>query len=870
MKKELKFITIKNVILFIILLILVGLVAYNKSFAFEYANLGNLMNWGKVGDILSIGYSNGSAQLAAYDDDNKDNLYCVQYGANIGDAVPYGVIYKIRIEGSHAISSHVENGQNLTSDSPANAKLAYILGGGNYTYGYGREESKTDRQFVVWNYWNTWVNESGSKLGVNWTWSKNGSTNKSTNLLNEANQYAQKSSVAQISSNVGDAIDTDNQKAGAFNVSYTGNISSVIVKDINGNDITDGLSYVQNNKTINPLNIASGQDFYIVNNSGRILKSVKIDVQNNSQTINVDMWLLQSNKSGNQKLMAARPEIATTTKTASVTINMSTSNTFRVVKYGVNGDNEYKQAGVGFVIYRDGSGYLKRNNVEGYIGKEVQIGKMEYNETFFSWTTNKDNATIFETVNSTDGWTGYFQITQIPAGNYYIGEVYNKNQGYESSKIVKSTLEKYKNDNMIDSTTITNVQQNENISGYTKNSLQVINVNIQDDGYTKVLRVYDKKDSDDDNPPPSNTFRVVKYGVNGNNEYKQAGVGFVIYRDGSGYLKRNNVEGYIGKEVQIGKMEYNETFFSWTTNKNDATIFETVNSNDGMTGYFQITKIPAGNYYIGEVYNKNQGFESSKIVKCILEKYKDNKVFDYISITNIQQNENIPGYTKNKLQVINVNIQDDGNAKILRVYDKKDSGKEDDPNYMDIHITKTKTTSNTKLAGAQFKIKVLNQQGKAIGWLRKTSMNEYIYDIQYLNATTWSTSTSSNKKDNYVYAHTKGEIEITGLSTQYQYEIYETQPASGGYALSNQIMANSSGMSVKIDGNKVKNIKYIKASNTSTSSNKYAATNASIYCGTVSYEQYGPSVDVLVTNRTGGGGGGGGRRWRKHTTILIH
>ena len=43
-------------------------------------------------------------------------------------------------------------------------------------------------------------------------------------------------------------------------------------------------------------------------------------------------------------------------------------------------------------------------------------------------------------------------------------------------------------------------------------------------------------------------------------------------------------------------------------------------------------------------------------------------------------------------------------------------------------------------------------------------------------------------------------------------------------------------MSVKIDGNKIKEIEYIKGSNNSTSKNQYAATDASIYCGVVSYE----------------------------------
>ena len=107
------------------------------------------------------------------------------------------------------------------------------------------------------------------------------------------------------------------------------------------------------------------------------------------------------------------------------------------------------------------------------------------------------------------------------------------------------------------------------------------------------------------------------------------------------------------------------------------------------------------------------------------------------------------------------------------------------------------------------------------------------------------------------------------LSTKNRFQIYETKPADNAYALSSQITSSSSSsMKVKIDGDKVKNIKYIKASNKSASSNNYAATDASIYCGSVSYEEYGRNVDILVTNRIKTGGGG--RRWRWFVKLCIY
>ena len=269
MKRIKEFINTKTIILITILAVLMILIINNKSGAFEYANLDNMMNWGKVGDTLNIGYTSGNTQLVG-----NNKLYCVQHGSAINSSI-YTLIFKVRIEGNRAISSDTDaSGNAKTNENAANGTLAYILGGGNYATGYGAKGNSTARQKELWHYWNKWVSESGTQLGINWTWSGNDSVGANTELENAAINYATNgngSAGAQISSNVGQSIDTDNERAGAFNITYTGKISSAIVNDVNGNDITNEISFEQNGQTVNPANIVAGQDFYIINKTGIVI-----------------------------------------------------------------------------------------------------------------------------------------------------------------------------------------------------------------------------------------------------------------------------------------------------------------------------------------------------------------------------------------------------------------------------------------------------------------------------------------------------------------------------------------------------------------------------------------------------------------------
>lgn len=571
MKRIKEFINTKTIILITILAVLMILIINNKSGAFEYANLDNMMNWGKVGDTLNIGYTSGNTQLVG-----NNKLYCVQHGSAMNSSI-YTLIFKVRIEGNRAISSDTDaSGNAKTNENAANGTLAYILGGGNYATGYGAKGNSTARQKELWHYWNKWVSESGTQLGINWTWSGNDSVGANTELENAAINYATNgngSAGAQISSNVGQSIDTDNERAGAFNITYTGKISSAIVNDVNGNDITNEISFEQNGQTVNPANIVAGQDFYIINKTGKILKDVTINVTSSgNEVINADIWLFKNTSTSKsyQKLLGVKTDKTTSnSQTASTTIGISTNNTLRVVKYGVTNNDEEneRQTGVRFVVYKNGSGYLctKVPNA---------TGKMTYNNTDFYWTEQRNDATIFKTGTTDDGWQGYFQITGLPSGTYYVGEVYNPNKGYEKSEICNCNLETWSGINKISTITLSNIQHNQNLSGY-EEAMQVVSTTLEN-GYTKILRIYDSN--------ASTNLTINKESTSG----KALKAGFILYsKEEKAFVCEDDNSGY-------------------TDDSSEATVYKT-----NSEGTKVISNLDYGTYYIFEV-EAPSGYSLSK------------------------------------------------------------------------------------------------------------------------------------------------------------------------------------------------------------------------------------------------------------------
>ena len=334
---------------------------------------------------------------------------------------------------------------------------------------------------------------------------------------------------------------------------------------------------------------------------------------------------------------------------------------------------------------------------------------------------------------------------------------------------------------------------------------------------------------------------VVKYGKN---NVKLSDVNF--------RLSNGNASATWGnKQEQNGIMVYSDiTFGNWEDT--DRQLFTT-----GSTGRFIVKDLDVTNIYsLQETWNPNKGYGTVDIKNATLSNGVASVGLGNTVETNRRTNNLITGIKLSSTQ-----------ANILEIIDRR----EEEPDTFNILINKTNLNGKTPLGGAEFRIKVLDETGEALGWLEKDSDTVYNYDSDYEDATIWSTTNSSSKKDNYVYTKTTGEIKITDLNTEYQYEIYETKSGNNGYALSSQITSySSSSMSVKINDEKVKDIEYIKAESKSTIKNDYAATDASIYCGVVSFEEYGTDVEVLVTNRIRTSSGGRRRRNLKFKAIFIY
>ena len=320
-------------------------------------------------------------------------------------------------------------------------------------------------------------------------------------------------------------------------------------------------------------------------------------------------------------------------------------------------------------------------------------------------------------------------------------------------------------------------------------------------------------------------------------------IDLTVVKSGKNNTKQSNVEFFLSngvpgqayahwgsQEEQNGTMVYsNITFKEWTDENTQ--IFKT-----GSNGKFIVKDLdPSYTYYLQETTNPNPNYTNIDIKSANLSNGVAN-----VKLSNIDSSNKT---TKNWVTDIKLSTTQEN---VLEIIDREEGT-------FEINITKTSSNGKTKVSGAEFKVKVTNKNNKVLGWLRRTSEGKYVYDAEFKNSSTWSTSTSASSS--VIRATTSGLIEISDLSKEYKYQIYETKAATGYYALSQQI---NRGMKVEIEGDKVDNIKYISAASNSTESNDYAATIASIYCGTVSYSSNNPSVEILATNNKPTGGGGGG------------
>ena len=260
------------------------------------------------------------------------NIYCIAHSSDMPNGYYY-VYNTITIEGNKATDYY-----GRVATSSANARLAYILGGGSgYGSGYGPYYGNvSDRQRALWAYYSTWRYWVGwnfdlgylgdAEAGQSWY----GST---TQLWNEAIEYANSTkTTASIKSNK-TTVTTSNSIAGPFKVTYTGSISEVIVYDSNNNEVS-GLEFYTNSKCkaeskINSADISSGKNFYIKNETGKKLSKLKISVSA-SNVLGATIYFLKSVNAYQQDLIEVYPKYEPST--ASVTINLNTETDLTIKK----------------------------------------------------------------------------------------------------------------------------------------------------------------------------------------------------------------------------------------------------------------------------------------------------------------------------------------------------------------------------------------------------------------------------------------------------------------------------------------------------------------------------------------------------------
>lgn len=301
---------------------------------------------------------------------NDSHLYCVQKHASYHGG-NYSVVKTISI--------------STASANAADRKMAFILGGGSDSKGYGWSYNggNTSRQKAVWGYWNSWISESGRKGRLSgWIWGPNNQYKGSTvsglkNFLKKGGD----GSPAQIKNKGAKKLLTSNAMAGPFNVEYQGKLS-IVVKDVDGKEITNGIKFYVNNKAVKASDIPSKQAFYIGNTSGKILKQAIITATPTTSTIiNAKIQLLK-NSSGQQRLIRVTTG-KTKNKPVSIEVEIVTYGSITINKQDVDSKKAL-----------NGAQFKLKSPTKGWITGEA-------NAITHGYTNNVKQAGVFTAANGT-------------------------------------------------------------------------------------------------------------------------------------------------------------------------------------------------------------------------------------------------------------------------------------------------------------------------------------------------------------------------------------------------------------------------------------------------------------------------------------
>lgn len=347
------------------------------------------------------------------------DIYCVEHGQNTKKAMHYRVIAKVKIEGLIATDLTFEDiSKNKSYEHEYNAKLAYIL---SAYVPEGNKSQKRKVQNAVWNFMYTWMKEVGTKLdglaGLS-DWFVGSSKGDSSSLDAPSTEYAKElANIEFIDNTKKEEItvqsDGENIRIGPFNWSFAGTLNNVVVKDQDGNPISDVTFTIYEGTTATTISveeIPSDKDFYIsIPISSGVSKITAIEAHGSVEVKSVIISFLKSlDGSSFQNMIAREPEEGTYDYETEFEYDIDLLGSLKVIK--VNEDNhEIKLQGVGFKI---------QNKETGLYVHQDENGVITYVE--------ESEATEFITDEN-----GEILIENLIVGTYIAYETQNPNYGYE-------------------------------------------------------------------------------------------------------------------------------------------------------------------------------------------------------------------------------------------------------------------------------------------------------------------------------------------------------------------------------------------------------------------------------------------------------
>ena len=510
-------------------------------------NLSKAVTYGSLEEIKSGANVSNSVRL--YNMYNvitsRNDLYCVQYGATLRNYryYTYNVQKYIEITGNTA--TDVSTG--TTVNNKLNGTLAYILSRGQ---GYGpakndnsEQQQYTEGQQAVYAIINNWYNQVGSQFGINWSDARNNNFGRNA-LYTEAENYANN---IGNSSNITQPIDNTNKD----------NIR------IESYKYSDGISYIR----IGPFNWTfsgtfdeirlrgdGGQDLYINNSSKNNLWVSKyqglneIWVNPNQITSGENFYLTIRADSGirNIESIEARgKQNVSDVKTARLWfLSSANKQNLLLEDHGTSSlPQDISLTITDIPITKDLTVVKKVKDQNIYL---KNVGFIFYNRDMGQYLVRNGNSYTYtsnrdEASEFVTDANGRIQLDNIMPGTYIAYETKNPNYGYA----------------MID--------------GVIEIPLDSDIYTIENEDITRDLVIYKVSDEGE--------------------QIKLPGVKFIFYNQDTGeYIKQQIIDG-------------NEISYSYTTNRDEALVFET-----DANGAINLPNIIRGRYLAYELENPNYGY----------------------------------------------------------------------------------------------------------------------------------------------------------------------------------------------------------------------------------------------------------------------